>query len=122
MLKESDVIPGVTLDRGLVPLYGSKNETTSQGLDDLDERCKKYYQDGLRFAKFRAAFSINSEKGIPTLPETNQTADMVAPLNVEVEHFGRGGCLHFLLMVISFSHRPVRSQAEWFSRFSRRNI
>ena len=55
------------MDRGLVPLYGSKNETTSQGLDDLDERCKKYYQDGLRFAKFRAAFSINSEKGVSGL-------------------------------------------------------
>jgi len=78
MLKESDVIPGVTLDRGLVPLYGSKNETTSQGLDDLDERCKKYYQDGLRFAKFRAAFSINSEKGIPSALAIENNAHIMA--------------------------------------------
>ena len=55
------------MDRGLVPLYGSKNETTSQGLDDLDQRCKKYYEDGLRFAKFRGAFTIDSEKGVSGL-------------------------------------------------------
>merc|ERR1719447_1011718 len=63
VLKEREVIPGVTLDRGLIPLYGTQNETTSQGLDDLDQRCKQYYDDGLRFAKFRSAFTIDSEKG-----------------------------------------------------------
>jgi len=44
------------------------------------------------------------------------------PLDVEVKHFTRGGCLHFLFMVIGFTHRPLRSQTEWFSRFSRGNI
>ena len=58
------MIPGVTLDRGLIALYGTQNETTSQGLDDLDQRCKQYYDDGLRFAKFRSAFTIDSEKGV----------------------------------------------------------
>ena len=54
----------MTLDRGLIPLYGSKNETTSQGLDELDQRCKQYYDDGLRFAKFRSLFTIDSDKGV----------------------------------------------------------
>ena len=56
------MIPGVTLDRGLVPLYGAnEGEMTSQGLDHLDQRCAQYYADGLRFAKWRAAFSISGE-------------------------------------------------------------
>ena len=54
----------MTLDRGPVSLYGSKNETTSQGLDELDQRCQQYYEDGLRFAKFRAVFTIDTEKGV----------------------------------------------------------
>ena len=56
----------MTLDRGPVSLYGSKNETTSQGLDELDQRCQQYYEDGLRFAKFRAVFTIDTEKGVCT--------------------------------------------------------
>ena len=56
----------MTLDRGPVSLYGSKNETTSQGLDELDQRCQQYYKDGLRFAKFRAVFTIDTEKGVCT--------------------------------------------------------
>ena len=56
------MIPGVTLDRGLVPLYGAnEGEMTSQGLDHLDQRCAQYYADGLRFAKWRAAFSISGK-------------------------------------------------------------
>ena len=59
------MIPGVTLDQGLVPLYGAKlDETSTQGLDELDKRCAQYYQDGLRFAKWRAAFRIDQEHGV----------------------------------------------------------
>jgi len=62
-------------------------------------------------------------RGSSTLPETNQKPGRYGgPLNFEVEHFSCGWCLHFFLMVISISYRLVRSQAEWFSRFSRRNI
>ena len=57
------MIPGVTLDKGLVPLYGAKfGETSTQGLDELDKRCKQYYNDGLRFAKWRSAFSIRGDE------------------------------------------------------------
>jgi fructose-bisphosphate aldolase class I len=57
------VIPGVTLDQGLVPLHGGQTgETSTQGLDNMDERCKQYYKDGLRFAKWRSAFSIKGNE------------------------------------------------------------
>ena len=52
----------MTLDQGLVPLYGAnEGEMTSQGLDLLEKRCAQYYTDGLRFAKWRAAFTIKGE-------------------------------------------------------------
>jgi len=62
LLQERNVIPGVTLDEGLVPLHGGKvGETSTQGLGALDKRCNQYYKDGLRFAKWRAAFTIKDE-------------------------------------------------------------
>ena len=67
--QERHVIPGVTLDQGLVPLYGAnEGETTSQGLDLLDQRCAQYYSDGLRFAKWRALFTINEEASVEKRP------------------------------------------------------
>lgn len=62
LLQERNVIPGVTLDQGLVPLYGANaGETSTQGLGNLDSRCSQYYKDGLRFAKWRAAFIIKDQ-------------------------------------------------------------
>ena len=63
--QERNVIPGVTLDQGLVPLCGAnEGEMTSQGLDLLDQRCEQYYKDGLRFAKWRALFTIKAEASV----------------------------------------------------------
>ena len=37
------IVVGITLDLGPVPLYGGlDDETETQGLDGLDEKCKKY--------------------------------------------------------------------------------
>lgn len=62
LLQERNIIPGVTVDRGLRPLHGGNpEETATQGLEDLDERCKQYYADGCRFAKWRAAYVIRGK-------------------------------------------------------------
>jgi fructose-bisphosphate aldolase class I len=53
LLKEKGIIPGIKVDKGLVPLAGTNGENTTQGLDSLAERCAQYYQDGARFAKWR---------------------------------------------------------------------
>ena len=52
-LKEKGIVPGIKLDKGLVPLAGTDGENTTQGLDGLAERCAQYYKDGARFAKWR---------------------------------------------------------------------
>ena len=35
----------------------------TQGITDLDKRCKKYYDQGARFAKWRAVFRIDEQHG-----------------------------------------------------------
>jgi len=58
VLKKNGVIPGIKVDKGLVPLFGTAGETATTGLDGLAERCQKYYQAGARFAKWRAVLNI----------------------------------------------------------------
>jgi Fructose-bisphosphate aldolase class-I len=48
----------VQVDKGLVPLANSNNESWCQGLDGLAERCAEYYKAGARFAKWRSVVSI----------------------------------------------------------------
>lgn len=52
------IVPGIKVDQGLEPLEEGSQETYTKGLDGLSERLKEYYQMGLRFAKWRAAFEI----------------------------------------------------------------
>ena len=63
ILKQKGIIPGIKVDKGVVPLPGTDGETTTQGLDDLGKRCAKYYEQGARFAKWRAVLQIG-----PTSP------------------------------------------------------
>ena len=45
-LIDKDIVIGIKVDKGVKPLYGTNDETVTQGLDDLDMRCKKYYNSG----------------------------------------------------------------------------
>ena len=58
LLKSQGVIPGIKVDKGVVVLPGTKDESATTGLDGLAERCKKYYEAGARFAKWRAVLKI----------------------------------------------------------------
>ncbi|KAF2882873.1 hypothetical protein ILUMI_23385 [Ignelater luminosus] len=60
LLKEKGILPGVNVDKGLVPLYGTNNETTTQGLDNLARRCEEFKNSGCWFAKWRCALKIGS--------------------------------------------------------------
>merc|ERR1711939_804927 len=55
-LKDLNIIPGIKVD----PV-----ETWCSGLDGLTERAQKYYDQGARFAKWRAVLQITSD-GCPT--------------------------------------------------------
>lgn len=57
-LRGEKIVPGIKVDKGLVPLPGSNNESWCQGLDGLASRCAEYYKQGARFAKWRTVVSI----------------------------------------------------------------
>ena len=56
-LTAKGIIPGIKVDKGLANMPGSPEKYTL-GLNGLDERLEEYYDMGLRFAKWRAAFEI----------------------------------------------------------------
>ena len=53
------IIPGIKVDQGLEKFKDSE-ETYTKGLDSLEKRLREYYEMGLRFAKWRAAFNITA--------------------------------------------------------------
>src|SRR5260221_6432568 len=64
IIKKAGSIPGIKVDEGTQPLPNCPGETITAGLDKLAERLKKYYEQGARFAKWRAVIDIGA--GIPT--------------------------------------------------------
>jgi len=69
-------LPGIKVDKGLKPLEDSPEETVTQGLDGLNERCSEYEKIGAKFAKWRAV--INIGEGIPTEDCINQNMEALA--------------------------------------------
>jgi len=66
LLTEQGIVIGIKVDAGLKPLPGTNGESAVQGLTDLGDRCKKYYEAGARFAKWRAVFTIDLANGRPS--------------------------------------------------------
>ena len=58
VLKGQGIVPGIKVDTGLQPLPGTDGETATQGLDGLADRCKAFYEQGARFAKWRAVIKV----------------------------------------------------------------
>lgn len=66
LLKSKGILPGIKVDKGVKPLRGTNGETYTQGFDDLDVRCAKYYANGARFAKWRAVIKIDTKTNCPS--------------------------------------------------------
>ena len=64
LIKEGGSIPGIKVDEGTKPLPFCPGELVTVGLDKLADRLPKYYEQGARFAKWRAVIDIGA--GIPT--------------------------------------------------------
>ncbi|KAK9745098.1 Fructose-bisphosphate aldolase class-I [Popillia japonica] len=76
LLKERGIIPGIKVDTGVVPLMGSEEEGTTQGLDDLGKRCAQYKKDGCHFAKWRCVLKIG--KNTPSYQAMLENANVLA--------------------------------------------
>jgi fructose-bisphosphate aldolase class I len=70
------IVPGVKVDLGLVALPGADGDKVSQGLDGLEDRLVRYKQQGARFAKWRAVYSIGP--GHPTTLAIKANAEVLA--------------------------------------------
>lgn len=66
LLIEKGIVPGIKVDAGLVIISGTEDETATQGLDKLGDRCAKFYEKGFRFAKWRSALKIDVASGCPS--------------------------------------------------------
>ena len=72
-------VPGIKVDKGVKPLFGTNGECVTQGIDDLDARCSKYYAQGARFAKWRAVLHIKDSIGAtPSLVAIDENAQTLA--------------------------------------------
>jgi len=77
VLKKLGILIGIKVDVGVVDL-GANKETATQGLDNLGKRCKKYYEDGARFSKWRAVFRIDPKNGLPSEKAIRENAHGLA--------------------------------------------
>jgi fructose-bisphosphate aldolase, class I len=81
LIEQSGAIPGIKVDEGTQALPGCPGELVTVGLDKLAERLKKYYDQGARFAKWRAVIDIGKDPGghpIPTMTAIHVNAHALA--------------------------------------------
>ena len=74
LIKHQGALPGIKVDKGLAPLESSLEETVTQGLDGLDERCKEYVSLGAKFTKWRAVIKISESLPTEECIEANMQA------------------------------------------------
>jgi fructose-bisphosphate aldolase class I len=76
IIKKSGAIPGIKVDEGTKPLPQCPGELITIGLDRLADRLTKYYEQGARFAKWRAVIDIGN--GIPSYTAVRTNAHALA--------------------------------------------
>merc|ERR1712227_155494 len=77
-LKEKDILIGIKVDKGVVPLEGTNGETVTQGIDGLMERCAQYKKDGCDFAKWRCVIKIGDNGRTPSPQAIMENANVLA--------------------------------------------
>lgn len=76
VIKQQGAIPGIKVDEGTKPLPNCPGELITIGLDKLADRLPKYYDQGARFAKWRAVIDI--APGIPSYTAISTNAHALA--------------------------------------------
>ena len=76
VLSQQGVVPGIKVDKGLVPLANAPGDKITQGLDGLAGRLQHYKSLGARFAKWREVYPISDRNPTPLGVDAN--AEMLA--------------------------------------------
>jgi len=71
-----NIVPGIKVDKGTIPLALSAGDLITQGLDGLAERLRVYKIKGARFAKWREVYTIDEH--MPTKHGIEANAEMLA--------------------------------------------
>lgn len=62
LIEQADSIPGIKVDEGTEELPEARGDLITKGLDGLSKRLPKYYEQGARFAKWRAVIDPTGGK------------------------------------------------------------
>ena len=76
VIGQMGAIPGIKVDEGTKPLPNCPGELITIGLDKRADRLAKYYEQGARFAKWRAVIDIGN--GIPSYGAIHANAHALA--------------------------------------------
>ena len=64
VISSQGALPGIKVDKGLTLMNEDSEETVTDGLNDLNQRCQEFYEIGAKFTKWRAVITIGDN--IPT--------------------------------------------------------
>ncbi len=73
---QQNIVPGIKVDKGKIPLALSPGDLITQGLDGLADRLRGYKEQGARFAKWREVYAIDHHA--PTRHGIEANAEMLA--------------------------------------------
>jgi fructose-bisphosphate aldolase, class I len=76
IIEQAGSIAGIKVDEGTKPLPNCPGEVVTVGLDKLADRLPKYYEQGARFAKWRAVIDVGV--GIPSYACVHTNAHALA--------------------------------------------
>ena len=76
IMNAAGALPGIKVDKGLIPISDGSDEVITQGLDGLNDRLEEYAAIGSKFTKWRAVIKIGND--MPTDQCIDGNADALA--------------------------------------------
>ena len=76
IMNAAGALPGIKVDKGLIPISDGSDEVITQGLEGLNDRLKEYAAIGAKFTKWRAVIKIGND--MPTDQCIDGNADALA--------------------------------------------
>ena len=76
IMNAAGALPGIKVDKGLIPISDGSDEVITQGLDGLNDRLEEYAAIGAKFTKWRAVIKIGND--MPTDQCIDGNADALA--------------------------------------------
>ena len=61
IMNAAGALPGIKVDKGLIPFSDGSDEVITQGLDGLNDRLEEYAAIGAKFTKWRAVIKIGND-------------------------------------------------------------